>query len=44
MTTVGFGDVAPVNNTERIYVIIMSLVSSLMFGYTVNTIGEVFIQ
>lgn len=42
MMTVGYGDVTPVNNQERIYVIFMTLLSSGMFGYVVNTIGELY--
>lgn len=44
MMTVGYGDVTPVNNTERIYVIFMTLLSSAIFGYVVNTIGELYMQ
>lgn len=44
MMTIGYGDVTPVNNTERIYVIFMTLLSSGIFGYVVNTIGELYMQ
>jgi len=44
MMTVGYGDVVPVNNAERIYVIFMTLLSSGIFGYVVNTIGELYMQ
>lgn len=44
MMTVGYGDVTPVNNQERIYVIFMTLLSSGIFGYVVNTIGELYLQ
>jgi hypothetical protein len=42
MVTVGFGDIKPISNIEKIYVTGMSLISSLVFAYTVNTIGSVF--
>jgi hypothetical protein len=42
MTTVGFGDIVPVNSMEYIYVICIALVSSFIFAYTVNKIGGIF--
>ena len=42
MVTVGFGDIRPISDVEKIYVTGMSLISSLVFAYTVNTIGSVF--
>lgn len=42
MVTVGFGDIKPTTDTEKIYVTIVALISSLIFAYTVNTIGTVF--
>ena len=39
MITVGFGDVKPVSDNEIIYVIIMTLLSTVSFAYTVNIIG-----
>ncbi|KAL4460796.1 hypothetical protein ABPG72_016603 [Tetrahymena utriculariae] len=44
MMTVGYGDVVPVTNYERIYVIFMTLLSSAIFGYVVNTIGQLYNQ
>lgn len=38
----GFGDIYPTTTTERVYVIFMTLVSSAVFGYVMNTIGSVF--
>lgn len=35
MTTVGYGDISPVNIKEITYVICMTLVSSFVFSYTV---------
>ena len=39
MTTVGYGDIIPVSRNEIIYVIFMTLVSSGVFAYSVNTVG-----
>ncbi len=42
MITVGYGDVVPVNYKERLYVIFMTLGSSAVFAYVVNTVGSIF--
>lgn len=42
MITVGFGDIAPITVSEKIYVMIMTLISCGQFGYTVNIIGSIF--
>jgi len=42
MVTVGFGDIKPMTDPEKIYVTLVALSSSLIFAYTVNTIGTVF--
>lgn len=42
MITVGFGDIYPVTQNERVYVIFMTLCSSAIFGYVMNTIGTIF--
>jgi len=42
MVTVGFGDIKPMTDAEKIYVTLVALSSSLIFAYTVNTIGTVF--
>jgi hypothetical protein len=39
MITVGYGDIVPINPTEKIYVIIMTLVSCGIFAYALNIIG-----
>lgn len=39
MTTIGYGDITPVNLTERLYCIIMTLLSSAIFAYSINSIG-----
>ena len=42
MITVGYGDIHPNTIYEKIYVIIMTLVSCGVFAYSVNTIGSIF--
>ncbi len=42
MCTVGYGDITPVALNERIFIILMVLLGSLVFAYTVNTIGSIF--
>lgn len=40
--TVGYGDIVPVTDNEKLFVIVMALVTSGVFGYTVNSIGSIF--
>ncbi|KRX05690.1 Cyclic nucleotide-binding protein [Pseudocohnilembus persalinus] len=39
MITVGYGDITPVNTIERIFVIVITLISCGIFGYSLNSIG-----
>ncbi|KAL4473705.1 hypothetical protein ABPG74_022569 [Tetrahymena malaccensis] len=41
MITVGYGDITPQNNTEILMAIIYMLLSSVIFGYSLNTIGGI---
>lgn len=41
-TTVGYGDISPQTTKERLYGIIMALISCGIFAYAVNTIGSIF--
>ena len=41
MTTIGYGDVIPVNPKEKIFVICIALISSVIFAYSMNNIGEI---
>ncbi|EAR83168.2 cation channel family protein (macronuclear) [Tetrahymena thermophila SB210] len=42
MVTVGYGDIVPITPAEKIYVIIMTLISAGVFAYSINTIGGIF--
>lgn len=42
MITVGYGDITPVSLEEKIYVILMTLISCGQFAYSINTIGTIF--
>ncbi|KAL4482560.1 hypothetical protein ABPG72_005803 [Tetrahymena utriculariae] len=41
MITVGYGDITPQSNTEILMAIIYMLLSSVIFGYSLNTIGGI---
>ena len=40
LTTVGYGDIVPTNNVERMYVAFALLIGALVFGYVVSDIGS----
>ena len=42
MITVGYGDIKPIAIPEKVFIIFMTLLGSLLFAYTVNTIGSIF--
>ncbi|KRX02647.1 Cyclic nucleotide-binding protein [Pseudocohnilembus persalinus] len=42
MTTVGYGDVTPVNVYEAVILIFSMAAATMMFGYTINAIGLIF--
>ena len=39
--TVGYGDVTATTNLERIYVIVVILLASVLFGYMISSIGSI---
>jgi len=41
MITVGYGDIVPSTDIERIFVIIITLLSCGVFAYSVNSIGSI---
>lgn len=42
MITVGYGDITPQTYQEKLYVIVVTIISSGCFGYVINTIGNIF--
>ncbi|CAD8109287.1 unnamed protein product [Paramecium sonneborni] len=42
--TIGYGDIVPQTDLERIYVIIMAMVICGLFGYTISSIGNILKQ
>ena len=41
MTTVGYGDIVPKNPIENSFVLIVMIVCSALFGYTLNCINQI---
>jgi len=42
MLTVGYGDIRPVNPVETAVCIVLMMICCLIFGFTINQIGEIF--
>ncbi|CAD8147118.1 unnamed protein product [Paramecium pentaurelia] len=42
--TIGYGDITPVTQIEKLFVIFVTLLSSIIFGYTISSIGAIFTQ
>lgn len=42
MSTIGYGDISPVTNMEKIYGLIVTLVACGVFAFCVNMIGSIF--
>lgn len=41
MVTIGYGDIYPVNEYEKLYVIVVSFISCVLFGFSLNLIGAI---
>ena len=41
MITVGYGDITPITDVERVFVIVITLLSCGVFAYSVNSIGSI---
>lgn len=39
MTTIGYGDITPVNVSERVFVIFVTFFATGVFAYSINNIG-----
>lgn len=44
MTTIGFGDIVPTNVVETIVSIFTMIIACGVFGYTINSIGTIFLE
>jgi hypothetical protein len=44
MGTIGYGDITPVNQYEKLYVIVITFLTCGTFAYCLNTIGNIFAQ
>ena len=44
MTTVGYGDIIPVNTTERIYACIAMILGATIFGYVIGNVASMSMQ
>ena len=40
LTTVGYGDITPTNNAERVFSLFALLTGALVFGYMLSSIGD----
>ena len=40
LTTVGYGDITPANDAERMYALMSLLVGALVFGYILSSVGD----
>jgi hypothetical protein len=41
MTTVGYGDITPTNDLERIYCVVVMIFGATVFGYIIGSIAEI---
>lgn len=44
MTTIGYGDIVPKNAIETIVCIFTMMIACVIFGYTINSIGSIFVE
>lgn len=40
--TIGYGDITPTTNPERIFVIAIALIMTGVLGYSISNVGEIF--
>ena len=40
MVTVGYGDITPKTEREKLFIIVITIISCGLFGYSMNTIGK----
>lgn len=39
--TIGYGDITPTTNAEKIYILIIALISSVAFGYVMSSVSQI---
>ena len=44
MTTIGYGDIPIISDTERIFSIGVMFVASIIYGYTLNKIASIILD
>jgi len=44
MTTIGYGDIVPKNAVETIACIFIMIIACVIFGYTINSVGSIFME
>lgn len=42
MMTIGYGDITPANDQEKLYCIILTMITCSIFAYAINTVGTIF--
>jgi len=41
MSSVGYGDISPINNNEKLLIIFISFFSCVLFGYIITSISTI---
>ena len=44
MTTVGYGDISPKTNIEKMFMTLVMIITSMTYGYIINGIGQILID
>ncbi len=39
MLTIGYGDITPTTNAEKIYIIVFAFIACGIFAYSINSVG-----
>jgi hypothetical protein len=42
MCTVGYGDISPITNIEKVFCMLIVLIGCGVYAYAINTIGQIF--
>ena len=44
MTTIGYGDIAIISDSERILALVVMFMASCLYGYTLNKISSILLE